>query len=277
LGETETVTVTLLAFLFGLLIGSFLNVCIHRWPRNRSVIRPRSHCVRCRNTIAFYDNIPLVSYAILGGKCRHCGRRISLRYPAVELLTGLLFALVLYRFGPTAAAAKIGVFCTLSMALVFCDFEKRILPDQFTVGGAVLGLVFSLFVYVPHDIAQLIVWILGFNWSEAVISLGDSLAGAALPAGFMWLGGAAYEHLRKREGLGFGDVKLTAMIGAFLGMRATLAVLILGSVAGSIIGYGYIWIARKDASTYELPFGTFLGAAAIFVALFGPRLLTIMP
>jgi len=131
----------LLALLFGLLIGSFLNVCIHRWPRNRSVVKPRSHCVRCRKPIAWYDNIPLVSYLVLAGRCRHCGVRISPRYPLVEFLTGLLFFYQVSMLGPTVAALKMCVFCAICVALIFCDLEKRILPDEFTLGGIVLGLI----------------------------------------------------------------------------------------------------------------------------------------
>src|ERR1017187_6389394 len=122
----------LIALIFGLLIGSFLNVCIHRWPRNRSVVKPRSHCVRCRKTIAWYDNIPLVSYLMLGGRCRYCHARVSLRYPLVEFLTGLAFFYFVAILGPTTTALKMCVFCALLIALIFCDLEKRILPDELT-------------------------------------------------------------------------------------------------------------------------------------------------
>jgi len=134
----------ILAFFFGLLAGSFLNVCIHRWPRGRSVVKPRSHCVRCRQIIAWYDNIPLVSYAVLRGRCRHCGKRISVRYPLVELFTGLLFFYFVSALGPTPAALKMCVFTAMLVALIFCDLEKRILPDELTVGGAVAGFVLAL-------------------------------------------------------------------------------------------------------------------------------------
>src|SRR3954462_13898015 len=120
----------LLALLFGLLIGSFLNVCIHRWPRNRSVVKPRSHCVRCRKTIAWHDNVPVVSYILLGGRCRYCKKHISIRYPSVELLTGVLFFIVVLMKGPTLIAAKACVFIAMSLALFFSDLETRILPDE---------------------------------------------------------------------------------------------------------------------------------------------------
>jgi len=264
-----------IAFVFGLLIGSFLNVCVHRWPRGRSVIRPRSHCVRCRKMIAWYDNIPLVSYVILGGKCRHCGRNISLRYPLVELLTGLLFFYLVLTMGLTVAAVKLCVFTAILVGLLFSDLEKRLLPDQFTIGGIVIGLVFSAFVPIPDFTAMMILGILfHVSTSATVHSIAESLLGAALPALVLWGGGWAYLKIRHREGLGFGDVKLVAMVGAFLGLEGALLTLILGSVAGSILGYGYIKITGKDTQTYELPFGTFLGAAGLVVALVGHKVLS---
>src|ERR1700712_3229033 len=126
---------SIIALVFGLLIGSFLNVCIHRWPRNRSVVKPRSHCVRCRKTIAWFDNIPVISYLLLGGRCRHCKARISIRYPMVEALTGVLFFVIVMMKGPTLAAVKTCVFGAMLIVLIFSDLEKRILPDEFTKGG----------------------------------------------------------------------------------------------------------------------------------------------
>ena len=263
----------LLALLFGLLIGSFLNVCIHRWPRNRSVVKPRSHCVRCRKPIAWYDNIPLVSYLVLAGRCRHCGVRISPRYPLVEFLTGLLFFYQVSMLGPTVAALKMCVFCAICVALIFCDLEKRILPDEFTLGGVVLGLIFSVFVPVPDITAQAILWLAGVELSGWSRSFMESAAGATLPAFFLWLGGWLYFKVRHREGLGLGDVKLVAMVGSFLGLRGALLTLVLGSVSGSVIGYTYIKLTGRDPASYELPFGTFLGAAALLAAVLGTHLL----
>ena len=269
----DSVIEALLALLFGLLIGSFLNVCIHRWPRNRSVVKPRSHCVRCRKPIAWYDNIPLLSYLVLGGRCRHCTAKISLRYPLVEFLTGMLFFYQVGTLGLTAAALKMCVFSAIAVALIFCDLEKRILPDEFTKGGIVLGLIFSAFVPVPDITAQAVLWMAGAElpgWSH---SIAESALGATLPAFFLWFGGWLYFKIRHREGLGLGDVKLVAMVGAFLGLRGALLTLILGSIAGSVIGYGYIKLAGKDPASYELPFGTFLGAAALVAAIVGNQLL----
>jgi leader peptidase (prepilin peptidase)/N-methyltransferase len=263
----------LIALLFGLLIGSFLNVCVHRWPRNRSVVKPRSHCVRCRQTIAWYDNIPLLSYLVLAGRCRHCGAKISPRYPLVEFLTGMLFFYQVSTLGPTVAALKMCVFSAIAVALVFCDLEKRILPDEFTIGGIVLGLIFAIFVPVPDITAQAVLWMAGAELPAWMHSIAESALGAALPAFFLWFGGWLYFKIRHREGLGLGDVKLVAMVGAFLGLRGALLTLILGSISGSLIGYSYIKLKGLDPASYELPFGTFLGAAALVASILGSRLL----
>jgi leader peptidase (prepilin peptidase)/N-methyltransferase len=267
------VTEAILAFLSGLLIGSFLNVCIYRWPRDLSVVKPRSYCVSCKKAIAWHDNIPFVSYVALGGCCRHCGARISLRYPVVELSTGMLFFSFVLTLGPTLAALKMCVFTALLVGLIFSDLEQRVLPDELTLGGAAIGLAFAALVPVPDISAQAVVWMLGGNLAGRAQWLAESAFGAALPALFLWGGGRLYHKIRHREGLGFGDVKLIAMVGAFLGLRGALLTLILGSISGSLIGYGYIKATGKDASTYELPFGTFLGAAALAVAIAGQKLL----
>ena len=260
-------TEAVLALIFGLLIGSFLNVCIYRWPRDLSVVRPRSHCPACEKMIAWYDNVPLVSYALLGAKCRHCGARIPLRYPLVELLTAVLFFVFVWMLGPTAAALKMCIFSAIVVGLIFADVEERILPDEFTLGGTAVGLVFALFVPVPESIAGFLLLIAGAQVGHRLQWILDAVVGAALPPFFLWLAGWLYEKVRHREGLGLGDVKLIAMVGSFLGFSGALYTLLLGSIAGSVIGYGYIWLTGKDPATYELPFGTFLGAAALVIAL----------
>jgi leader peptidase (prepilin peptidase)/N-methyltransferase len=261
------------ALLFGLLIGSFLNVCIHRWPRDLSVVRPRSHCTACGKTIAWYDNIPLVSYLALRGRCRHCGARISWRYPAVELLTGLLFFYFVWEFGLTLAAFKMCVFGAILVALIFADLEMRILPDELTLGGTLAGLLFAAFVPVPESIVQAMLWFTGAQLSPRAHSLLEAGTGAVLPALLLWVAGWLYERMRHREGLGFGDVKLIAMVGSFLGLSGALLTLAGGSLAGSIIGYAYIRATRKDPHTYELPLGTFLSIAALALGLAAQRVL----
>ena len=264
----------IVASAFGLVIGSFLNVCIHRWPRNRSVIKPRSHCVRCRKPIAWYDNIPVLSYLILRGRCRHCGKHISWRYPLVELLTGTLFFIIVLEKGTAdqghiAAALKGCVFAAILVALIFSDLEKRLLPDELTKGGILIGLAFAPFVPVSDLPTQMVLSLCGLELTGRPLSLAASAFGAFGPAFILWGTGWLYSKIRHRDGLGFGDVKLVSMIGSFLGLQSALLTLVLGSVAGSLIGYSYIKLTGKDAATYELPFGTFLGAAALAVAFCG--------
>jgi leader peptidase (prepilin peptidase)/N-methyltransferase len=259
-------TEAVLALLFGLLIGSFLNVCIYRWPRDLSVVRPRSHCIACQKTIAWYDNIPVLSYLVLRGHCRHCGARIALRYPLVELLTGLLFFLFVWRLGPSLAALKMCILAAILVALIFSDLEDRILPDELTLGGIAVGFALAFFVPVPPSVAQLF-------FSGGAESVADAVIGATVPTSILWLAGWLYQRVRHREGLGLGDVKLIAMVGSFLGLSGALLTLVGGSLAGSIIGYAYIKLRGKDPATYELPFGTFLGAAALVIAVAGEKIL----
>jgi leader peptidase (prepilin peptidase)/N-methyltransferase len=263
----------LLALLFGLIIGSFLNVCIYRWPRDLSVVRPRSHCIACDKTIAWYDNIPLLSYLILRCRCRHCGASISWRYPVVELLTGLLFFYFVAKLGVTTAALKMCVFSAILVALAFTDLEERILPHEFTLGGAAVGLVFAWFVPVPESIAQALFWLAGFPLSGRLQSVAEAIFGALVPAGLLWLVGWLYHRLRHRVGLGDADPYFIAMVGSFLGLSGALLTLAAGSLAGSVIGYGYIRLTGKDPQTYELPLGTFLAAAALAIALAAQRVL----
>jgi leader peptidase (prepilin peptidase)/N-methyltransferase len=253
-----------LAFLGGLLIGSFLNVCIYRWPRDLSVVRPRSFCPACNHPVAWYDNLPLLSYALLGGRCRHCGKSISLRYPLVELLTAVLLFVIVFSYGPTLPAVKWCLFSALLVGLIFSDLEERILPDELTLGGLVAGLLLA--VVAPSDPA-FVALVMPAGWGRVWPSVGESLLGAGLSAGLLWLVGTLYLKVRGREGLGFGDVKMVAMIGAFLGLEGTLLAVVLGSILGSVLGLIYIFATRKQASTYELPFGTFLGSAALLVVL----------
>jgi leader peptidase (prepilin peptidase)/N-methyltransferase len=256
----------LLAALAGLLVGSFLNVCIYRLPRDLSVVKPRSFCPECNQMISWFDNIPVLSYMVLAGRCRRCGHRISARYPVVELLTaGAFFWAVRFR-GPTLGALKFCVFGAILIELVFSDLEERILPDEFTVGGTALGLIFAALVPLPGGILRLMLMSPTNGW---LISLCDALLAGAFCGGTMWGVGALYQKIRHREGLGLGDVKMIAMIGTFLGLQGALLTLIAGSLLGAIVGLAYIWFTGKDASTYELPFGTFLGVAALGVGFFG--------
>ena len=253
----------ILAGLFGLLIGSFLNVCIFRMPLDLSVVSPRSYCPSCEGTIGWYDNIPVLSFLLLRGRCRKCNTRISIRYPIVELSTGAAFFLAAMRFGPTFAAAKLCVFSAICIALIFTDIEERILPDEFTKGGIAVGVLLAFVVLLPAGFTSLLI---PATWGARINSVAEAAFGAFFTAGTLWFVGFVYSKVRNREGLGFGDVKMVAMIGSFLGLMPTLFSLMAGSVLGAVAGLLYIWIRRKDAATYELPFGSFLGAAALLVA-----------
>ncbi len=252
-----------LAGAFGLLIGSFLNVCIYRLPRDLSVVHPRSHCVSCDAPIAWFDNIPLASYAILGGKCRSCSASIPLRYPLVEAIVGVLFFLAILCWGATAEGAKFCAFAAILVTLAFTDFEERILPDEFTLGGVLAGLAFSLVVPITDAIAPIL---LGESVSPRLANVLESAGGALLLSATLYGIGALYFRLRGREGLGFGDVKMVAAIGAFLGLQGALFAVIAGSVLGSICGLVYIRVASKDPATYELPFGSFLAAGGLIAS-----------
>jgi len=256
----------LLGFLAGLLIGSFLNVCVFRLPRDLSVVAPRSFCPGCERMIAWYDNIPVLSFLLLRGRCRHCQARIPWRYPAVELATAAIFTVIGASLGLTLAAAKYAIFSAILIALIATDFEERILPDEFTLGGTVVGLVLAWFLPLDPELGLLFVpYRAGQRW----LSLTDSAIGAVVASGAIWLLAFVYEKLRHREGMGLGDVKMIAMIGAFLGLRQALVTMIVASTVGAVGGLIFIFAARKKASEYELPFGSFLGLSALGVAMVG--------
>jgi leader peptidase (prepilin peptidase)/N-methyltransferase len=253
----------LLAVLAGLLIGSFLNVCVFRLPRDLSVVQPRSFCPGCEKTIAWYDNIPVVSYLLLRGRCRHCAELIPIRYPIVEATTAVAFGLSVAAFGVSWHALKYCVFSAIMITLVATDIETQILPDEFTIGGTVLGLVFAVFVPFPPGLMMLL---LPRTLSPRWIALSEAVFGAVVASGLIWFIGWVFEKVRHREGMGLGDVKMIAMIGAFLGLQATLLTLVVASLIGSAFGLIYAAVKRKDWRTHELPFGSFLGAAALVVA-----------
>jgi leader peptidase (prepilin peptidase) / N-methyltransferase len=257
------------AALFGLIIGSFLNVCIVRIPNKKSIVMPASACPKCGAVIRPWDNIPVVSWLVLGGKCRACKTRISAMYPVVELLTAVLFWGCYYAFGLTIEALKGAIFSALMIVLVFTDLRERILPDVVNYSGFAAGLALSL-VTNPADGSAL--WlanrVFAFPPPAPVISLADALLGAAFGSGLLWLVAELYFRLRKREGMGLGDVKMMLMAGAFLGLKRTLLTILAGSVLGSVLGMGFM-LARRKGSDYELPFGSFLGMAAVLVMFFG--------
>lgn len=285
-------------FFLGLSFGSFLNVCIYRLPQGLSVVMPRSACPRCKQLIAFYDNIPVISWLLLRGRCRSCKVKISPRYLFIELLTGALFLGCYARFGLTPATLKYCVFGFLILGLIFTDAETKLLPDKLTLPGLALGILFSLLVPVNDLASQFLPGVVNLPLSAVLygglLSLLDSLLGAAVGASFIYGAGAAYLRWRGTEGMGFGDVKLMAMVGAFLGVKLTIFTIFTASLVGSMFGLGtvlMVWVKRthrfmrplanltaarrrgwRSAQMvyryYQMPFGVFLGSMAL-LALFG--------
>ena len=259
----------LVAAMFGLLLGSFLNVCIFRLHYDISLVKPsRSFCPQCEATIAWYDNIPLLSYVLLRGKCRACQARISWRYPVVELLTAVCFGLAVYQDGVSWISLKKCLFSFICIDLIFTDFEERILPDEFTLGGTAVGIMIASMVPQMAVFSYLLFPVLIPEWSRWML---ESAVSAVLCSGSLYGISLLYRKIRNREGMGLGDIKMIAMMGAFLGLMPTLFSLMVGSLMGSISGLGFIYLAKKDAATYELPFGSFLGIAALGIAFFGPK------
>jgi leader peptidase (prepilin peptidase) / N-methyltransferase len=287
-------------FALGLAFGSFLNVCIYRLPRALSVVHPGSACPKCSQPIAFYDNVPVLSWLILRGRCRNCQTSITPRYLVVELLTGAIFLACYWQFGLTFGLAKYCAFGFLLLGLIFTDAETMLLPDKMTLPGLALGLGFSLLVPVNDLVSQLLPGMIslhsGSHVSWQLVSLLDALMGAAIGSSFIYGVGAIYLRARGVEGMGFGDVKLMAMIGAFLGVRLTIFTLFAASITGSLFGLWTVlavwnkrtrrrmkrnresaqesrrrgWASATIALRhYQMPFGVFLAGMAMLASFFG--------
>lgn len=263
-------------FLYGLAFGSFLNVCIYRLPLEQS-LWARSRCPHCRSAIRFYDNIPVLSYLVLRGKCRSCHEPVSLRYPLVELTTGLLFLATVWAFDLDWPALVNCCFLCMILVLMLIDFDHKILPNIITLPGVLIGLLLSPLQDPGFFMDRLTLWLsslppLGPGYQGLVMAYTGSLLGILVGGGMLWLVAEIYFRMRKVEGLGFGDVKMMAMVGAFLGWRYALLTIFLGSVAGSIVGIAIIKLQHKDFR-FEMPFGTFLGLGAGICVFFGQMLL----
>ncbi len=241
-------------FVFGALIGSFLNVCIIRLPEERSIVHPRSHCPSCKHDIAWYDNVPVLSYLVLRGRCRACGTRISPLYPVVELLTGALAVALWMRLGTALAFVGYFAFAAALVTITFIDLDHRIIPDVISLPGIAIGLAVS-FV------------------SPLVTPFG-ALIGAIAGGGVLLAVAGAYQAIRGHEGMGGGDIKLLAMIGAFLGWRSIFVTLMVASIAGSIIGVTLMLYRRADTKL-AIPFGPFLACGALVYLFFGDRILAL--
>lgn len=260
------------ALLFGLVIGSFLNVVILRVPQGISINTPRSHCPQCKKLIRWYDNIPLLSYAILRGRCRRCKKTISARYPSIEALSGVVSVLLFFKFG---IGIEWGIYLAFSAALIalaFIDLDHRILPDPITLNGIWIGVLVSVYLAQPSPLVSRLFRTAGIEASNPrLIALIASVLGAVAGGGLLWAVAEAYLRLRGIEGMGFGDVKMMAMVGAFLGAPLALLTIMLGSLLGSVIGLIFIKLSDKSRE-YELPFGTFLSFAGIVAVLYGEDL-----
>ena len=290
-------------FLLGTIVGSFLNVCITRIPEGLSIVSPGSRCPRCQTPIKPYDNVPVLAWLWLRGKCRSCGLPISPMYPLIEVAMGLLFVGTFQEFGITQATIKWLFFTCLIVVLTLTDLRVRMLPDAVNWPGFAAGLMFSAVVPPDHGIVRpLAALFLRLSVPPMLGGLADALLGAAFGSFLLWGMAAAYKLVRHREGMGMGDVKMMAMVGAFLGIRGTFLTLLLGSLLGSIIGVSVVlakyllgWraaLAKRAnrrglgsesslrwviANRYQLPLGTFLGIGALATVYLGPIVTETLP
>ena len=275
----------------GLIFGSFLNVCISRIPNDESIVTPRSRCPRCGTPIPWYHNIPIVSFVALRGRCADCRQGISIRYPAVELLTAVLFFACFVKFGLSLALVKYCVLSFLLVGLIFMDAETGLLPREFTYSGIVLGLLFSWLVPGDSSGTKFLATVLGlrFDLSARAASVVDAAVAMLFGAVFFYTIWALYYLVRKRHGLGFGDIALIALCGAFLGLKLTLFVLVASPIVATL--YAIPWMlwqtvnARGESATGdephlttmqmlqagEIPFGVFLGTCALLAVFWGER------
>lgn len=244
--------ILIVPFIFGAIVGSFLNVCIYRIPLKMSIVTPASRCPTCGRAIHFYNNVPILSYIVLRGRCASCGTPISLIYPFVEALTGL-FALSLFiKFGLSAELFVYFAFISALVVITFIDLEHQIIPDAISIPGIIAGFAVSFFVPSMRAL--------------------DSFLGIILGAGALFAVAEAYYRFAGKEGMGGGDIKLLGMIGAFLGWKGVIVTLLVGSFSGAAIGSAFMFIFRKD-SKHPIPFGPFLAAGAVIYLYFGEALI----
>jgi len=236
------------AFIFGAAIGSFLNVCIYRIPAKVSIVKPGSRCPHCLNPLRFYDNIPLISFIFLRGKCRYCSGSISWRYPLIELITAVLALLLFLKFGLTLKFFTFFIFTAVLIVITFIDLDHQIIPDVISLPGIPVFFLAAIFV-------------VGLPWREALIGL-------LIGGGFLWALAEAYAYVRKDEGMGGGDIKLLAMIGGFLGWKSLLFILLVSSFTGAVVGITAMIIKGQNMK-YAVPFGPFLSFAAVAYLFWG--------
>ena len=254
------ITLTIFIFLLGISIGSFLNVCIYRMGRQESIIKPASYCPHCKKPIRWYDNIPLLSYVLLKGRCRDCAQKISFRYFLVELLTGLIFLGLYRRFGLSPMAFSYFILVSSLIVATFVDFEFRIIPDEISLGGIVVGLILSFLIPSLHSVPT------------HLLGLRQSLIGVLVGGGVLWVLGCVGDFIFKKESMGGGDVKLLAMIGAFLGWKIALLSLPLASLVGSVVGVS-IKLRTKES---VIAFGPYLSLGALLGLFWSNKILSIL-
>jgi leader peptidase (prepilin peptidase) / N-methyltransferase len=243
------------AFIFGAAIGSFLNVCIFRLPEKKSIVKPSSQCPACHYPIRFYDNIPIISYFVLRGRCRNCQVRISWRYPLVEFITAMFSLLLFLKFGLSLNFLVFFIFTAVLIVITFIDLDHQIIPDILTLPGIPIFCLAAVFlVNVP--------------WKEALVGL-------LIGGGVLFAIAFIYELITKREGMGGGDIKLLAMIGGFLGWKSLIFVLLFSSFSGAVVGIAAMMINKQDMK-YAVPFGPFLSAAAVAHIFWGDAFMRIL-
>ena len=238
----------IVSIIFGALVGSFLNVCIFRLPKEESIVWPGSHCPHCKNPIKYYDNIPLISYILLRARCRYCKESISIQYPLIEGIAAFGSLILFMKFGPSLSYLFYFLFVAALIVVTVIDLYHQIIPDVISLPGIGVGLLASLLLPQPVFF--------------------DSLKGLLLGGGTLFVVATLYQWLFKREGMGGGDVKLLAMIGAFLGWKAVILTIVLGSLIGSIIGISVMILKGKDFK-YAIPFGPFLSVGAVISLFYG--------
>jgi len=244
-----------IVFAIGAVVGSFLNVVIHRYPREESVVFPHSRCPHCHALIRWHDNVPILGYLWLGGRCRDCRAAISPRYPLVELANALFYLAVFERTGLSLTFVPIAALVSMTIVLIFIDAEIQILPNVITYPGIVVGLAIGFLP--PFDDSMM-----------TADSLLASAIGAAVGAGFLLFVALAYKLVRRIEGMGFGDVKMMAMVGAALGWEGVFLVILVGSIIGTVIGVP-VALRTEKRMQYPLPFGVFLGLGTLVILFFG--------
>jgi leader peptidase (prepilin peptidase) / N-methyltransferase len=250
------------AFALGAIVGSFLNVVIHRYPREESIVFPASHCTNCNTPIKPWDNIPILSYIWLRGRCRACGVPFSIRYPLVELANALFYLAVYQRTGPTVLFVVVAAVISMILVLIYIDAEIQILPDVIDLPGIAIGILIGVLIQYGGAYAP------DLMLSPSLI---DSIAGAVIGASLLFGIALAYKLIRKIEGMGLGDVKMIAMLGAVLGWEPLFPLLVIASVIGAIVG-GVVAANSEHGMQAAVPFGVFLGMASLVVLFFGPTL-----